>query len=48
MANERQNILELARKDGLAVPSAGLSVPDGYFDSFADKMAAILPERPEL
>ena len=48
MANERQNILELARKDGLAVPSAGLSVPDGYFDSFADKMAAMLPERPEL
>ena len=41
MANERQNILELARKDGLAVPSAGLSVPDGYFDSFADKMAAM-------
>lgn len=49
MANECQNILEKARKEGLAVPSAGCyDVPDGYFESFAGKMAAMLPERAEL
>ena len=48
MAKDRENILEKARKEGLATPSAGMNVPDGYFASFAENMAAMLPERPEL
>ena len=48
MAKDRENILEKARKEGLATPSAGMKVPDGYFASFAENMAAMLPERPEL
>lgn len=42
------NILEKARAEGLATPAAGMKVPDGYFASFAGKMTAMLPERPEL
>ncbi len=45
MATEHESILEQARRAGLARPSAGLGVPDGYFESFADHMASILPER---
>lgn len=45
--NKDIDILELARERGLATPSAGMSVPDGYFDSFAERMAASLPYRPE-
>ena len=28
--------------------SDGLTVPEGYFDDFASRMTAMLPERPEL
>lgn len=48
MAKDRENILEKLRDKGLATPSAGMNVPDGYFASFAENMAAMLPERPEL
>lgn len=48
MANDKENILEKARERGLATPSAGFKVPDGYFDDFNARMAAMLPERPEI
>ncbi len=48
MTNSSHDILSKARAQGLARPSAGLEVPDGYFDDFATRMAALLPERPEL
>lgn len=48
MAKDRENILEKLRAEGLANPSAGMKVPDGYFASFAENMTAMLPERPEL
>ncbi len=48
MATDKQHILERARTAGYARPSAGLEVPDGYFADFAARMAASLPERPEL
>ncbi len=39
---ENNDILKtIARRDGT-------TVPDGYFDSFARRMAEALPERPEL
>lgn len=43
MATEHESILEKARRDGLACPSAGFDVPDGYFESFVEKMSASLP-----
>lgn len=48
-ANKDKNdsILEQARSRGLASPSAGMRVPDGYFDTFADRMSQRLPYRPE-
>lgn len=48
MANNNENILDKARTAGLARPQAGMSVPDGYFEAFADRMSSLLPERPEL
>lgn len=48
MATEKQHILERARTEGFARPSAGLEVPEGYFADFAARMAASLPDRPEL
>lgn len=48
MAQNNENILEQARKRGLATPSAGMTVPEGYFASFAERMSSQLPERPEI
>lgn len=48
MAKETDNILEKARRAGLATPSAGMDVPAGYFASFAERMEQSLPPRPEL
>lgn len=48
MVKHIDNILDEARKKGFATPSAGMKVPDGYFDSFCDRMEAMLPERPEI
>ena len=48
MAKDRENILEKARAEGFATPSAGMKVPEGYFASFSENIAAMLPERPEL
>lgn len=48
MAKKAQPILDRARAQGLARPSAGMTVPDDYFESFAERMSAALPERPEL
>lgn len=48
MANNNEKILDKARTAGLARPQAGMSVPDGYFEAFADRMTSRLPERPEL
>ncbi|MCM1066660.1 MAG: hypothetical protein NC418_03685 [Muribaculaceae bacterium] len=48
MAKTSENILDRARSRGLATPSAGMSVPEGYFEDFASRMAAMLPERPEI
>lgn len=48
MSKNRNNILDQAREAGLARPDGGMRVPEGYFDSFADRMSALLPERPEL
>ena len=48
MAKTNDNILEKARKRGIAVPSAGMKVPDGYFDDFCARMEQMLPERPEI
>ena len=42
MKQENESILDkFSRKDGL-------TVPEGYFDDFAKRMAAQLPQRPEL
>lgn len=48
MDRNKPNILETARKHGFATPSAGLDVPDGYFESFAERLMTGLPERTEL
>lgn len=48
MSTPKENILDKAAKQGLAVPSAGMSVPDGYFENFAKEMEAKLPFREEL
>jgi len=48
MAEKRSTILSQAQESGLATPRAGMSVPDGYFESFTSRMSAMLPERPEL
>lgn len=45
--NTSYGILEQARQAGLAKPSAGMTVPEGYFADFAERMSAQLPERPE-
>ena len=44
---ENESILERARRQGLARPSAGMPVPAGYFEDFARKMAESLPYRAE-
>lgn len=46
MANN-ESILEQARSKGLATPGAGMSVPPGYFEDFAARMAESLPYRAE-
>ena len=48
MSTPKENILDRAARKGLAVPSAGMSVPEGYFDSFAKNMEARLPYREEI
>ncbi len=48
MAQSSENILEKARRSGLAVPSAGMKVPAGYFDDFARQMDSLLPYRAEI
>lgn len=48
MDKNTPHILDIARKHGLAEPSAGLDVPEGYFEAFTDRLMASLPERPEL
>ena len=48
MAQPKENILETARRQGLATPAAGLKVPDGYFDDFCRKMSVALPYRQEI
>ena len=48
MAQSSENILEKARRSGLAVPSAGMKVPAGYFDDFALQMDSLLPYRAEI
>ena len=45
--NTSYGILEQARQAGLAKPSAGMTVPEGYFADFAERMSSQLPERPE-
>ncbi len=44
----KESILDRASRQGLNTPSAGMKVPDGYFEDFAARMAVALPERPEL
>lgn len=46
MAKQKE-ILEEARSQGFAQPSAGMSVPEGYFDAVNDRIIASLPYRPE-
>ncbi len=48
MAKHDNDILAQARELGLNRPSAGLEVPEGYFETFASRMAGLLPERPEI
>lgn len=45
--SDNPDILERAREQGLATPSAGMRVPDGYFADFNRRMAEALPHRPE-
>lgn len=47
MHSDNDNILKKVSAAGLARPSAGMKVPDGYFRSFAERMVKELPERPE-
>lgn len=48
MSTEKENIFDQARQMGLQTPSAGMKVPDNFFETFAQEMSAKLPERPEL
>ncbi|MBD5232811.1 MAG: hypothetical protein HDS65_01390 [Bacteroidales bacterium] len=48
MATKNNDILAKAQELGLKRPSAGLEVPEGYFENFATRMAEMLPERPEI
>lgn len=48
MAKTDNNILDTIKNEGLATPSAGFRVPEGFFDSFVDTMADSLPYRPEI
>ncbi len=48
MAKNNENILDKARTAGLARPEAGMRVPEGYFEAFAERMSSVLPPRPEL
>lgn len=48
MSKPNENILDKATRQGLNTPSAGMSVPDGYFTAFADMMEKSLPYREEL
>lgn len=48
MVNPKDSILEQARRAGVAKPSAGLTVPEGYFDDFCAELEQSLPERPEI
>lgn len=48
MSNRKENILDKATRMGLQNPSAGMSVPEGYFDGFAQSMMSKLPYREEL
>ena len=45
--DNKDSILEQARRRGLANPSAGMHVPDGYFADFTERMSRSLPYRPE-
>lgn len=44
---EKNSILDRIEERGFKTPSAGMKVPDGYFDEFARRMADNLPYRPE-
>ena len=48
MSKMSENILDKCRESGLATPSGGRSVPEGYFADFTQRMAGLLPDRPEL
>ena len=48
MEERSENILEQCRKNGLATPAGGRTVPEGYFADFNRRMAEMLPDRPEL
>lgn len=48
MSNPKENILDKATRKGLQTPSAGMSVPDGYFEDFAQAIMSKLPYREEL
>ena len=48
MAEKSSDILDKAKAQGLATPSAGMKAPEGYFADFAARMCASLPERPEI
>lgn len=48
MAKTNDNILRQAQERGYAKPSAGMTVPDGYFEAFAADMADRLPYRAEV
>lgn len=48
MVKQNDNIFEKIRREGLAKPSAGMKVPEGYFESFAARMETTLPQRPEI
>lgn len=43
-----ESVLDKCRESGLAVPSGGRSVPEGYFADFNQRMASMLPDRPEI
>ncbi|MBP3536524.1 MAG: hypothetical protein J6J93_03180 [Muribaculaceae bacterium] len=47
MEHRSDNILDNPSLKNLGSP-AGYKVPEGYFESFAENMEKLLPERPEL